>query len=105
MGRFEEARASLEKVIDLEPDSVRAHIMLGRVFELLSQPAAAAAQFTAALELAPDDLAAWLGLATARLELGELPGARQALERARNLAPDHPQVIELDRRIATEGDR
>ncbi|MGB5293592.1 MAG: tetratricopeptide repeat protein, partial [Thermoanaerobaculia bacterium] len=96
---------SLEMVIELEPDSLRARLMLGRVFELLSQPAAAAAQFTAALELAPDELAAWLGLARARLLLDELPAAREALERALSLAPDHPQVVELDRQMATEGDR
>ncbi|MGB5552256.1 MAG: tetratricopeptide repeat protein, partial [Thermoanaerobaculia bacterium] len=59
----------------------------------------------AALELAPDELAAWLGLARARLLLDELPAAREALERARSLAPDHPQVVELDRQMATEGDR
>lgn len=104
MGRYEEARSALERVVDLEPDNVRAHLMLGRVLNLLRRHEAAAAEYLIVLGSNPDDLQACLGLAEARLGYGDVPGAREFLERARALSPQHPGVIQLVRELEREVD-
>lgn len=53
---------------------------------------AAAGHFARAAELEPAQPAAWLALGIARRELGDAPGALEALERARDLHPGLPQV-------------
>ncbi len=47
----------------------------------------------ARLENDPDDLQGWLMLGRSRMVLQEMPLARQAFERAKELAPDDPDVL------------
>ena len=56
----------------------------------------AAALLELALRLRPDSPAAWLSVVRAQLVLRDVPAARQALERARGLAPGDPWVHLLE---------
>ncbi|MGH9464484.1 MAG: tetratricopeptide repeat protein, partial [Thermoanaerobaculia bacterium] len=80
----------------LQADLARAYLAVGR-----PQDALAACRRLA--ELRPSDVAGALCAGDALLRLGRLEEARAALARARALAPHHPDVRELEDRLAEDG--
>jgi hypothetical protein len=75
--RFEEAEATYSEALDLDQKNVPAHLGMGRLASLLSQPQQAARHFSAAYQLAPRDPDAILAFAN----ILENPGARRTLLR------------------------
>jgi tetratricopeptide (TPR) repeat protein len=55
--------------------------------------------FTASLQIEPDDARTWYQLARVRKKLNDLPGAREAIERALKLKPGQPQFQRLSAQL------
>ena len=68
-----------------------------------ARAAEAAARFRRLAEERPDAPAAWLGLALARLTLGDEAGARAAVRRLLELHPRSPAAAALGRRLMRSG--
>jgi len=84
--RWEEALAALDSARRYDARTTASLIWAGRIRSRLGQWRAAAEDYSAAVEQAPGDLAAWLGLALASAEAGDAEGAGEALDRAERLA-------------------
>ena len=85
----EEARAAYEKVLQLDPDHVDAHVNLGRLLHEDGAPAAAEKHYRVALDLDPEHETAAFNLGVALEDLGRLRDAVQAYERAIGVDPDN----------------
>ncbi len=72
------ARALFERSLATNPDQELAHFNLGWLL-VTADPAAAAPHFLAAARLVPEKGGVYFGLALARLNLGDRPGATRAL--------------------------
>lgn len=84
------ARAAYDRAVATAPDrasEVFARKELASTLLLWDQRPAAAAELTRVTELTPDDPGAWHDLGIVRHALGDVAGARTALERARALRP------------------
>jgi protein O-mannosyl-transferase len=68
-------------------EAARAHNNLATVMRDSNQPAAAIAEFSAALRLDPDELTSLLGRATLEYRQGDLQGAEKDLRRVSQIAP------------------
>jgi hypothetical protein len=70
------------------PHDAEPRVARGKALQNLQQPRAAAAAFQDALQLAPDDSAAWYGLAIAYSALGDKPALREAQAKLESLDDD-----------------
>lgn len=108
--RGEPARAleHFDSVLERMAGNPPALVRSGRAALELDQPRIAAARFARATELVPDWAAAWEGLGRARLRLGELDEAVEALQRAVELQPRattiHMPLAQALRRRGAPGD-
>jgi hypothetical protein len=80
------------------PQDAEPLVARGKASQKLHRPHAAAAAFRVALRLAPDDPAAWYGLAIAYSALGDKPALREARAKLESL--DGDLVASLDHDIA-----
>ncbi|MEW6282983.1 MAG: tetratricopeptide repeat protein, partial [Candidatus Eremiobacterota bacterium] len=83
--RFDESLAAFDRVVELEPDHLRAVSNRGDLLGRLGRAEEAVAAYERALELAPQDARLWVRLGQARLDLGQNPEALKALDRALEL--------------------
>jgi tetratricopeptide (TPR) repeat protein len=86
-GRFPEAAAQLEKVLQQVPESFEAHELLGMVYAGESQDQLAKQHLQAAVRIKPDSAAARTNLAANLIRLGDVEGARQQLKKAVAIEP------------------
>lgn len=77
------------------PDSLEFRLMRARVWADEGEAAQAVARFETLIESAPQDVAAWYGLARASLRAGRLERAQQAVARLDALDPATPLVETL----------
>jgi Flp pilus assembly protein TadD len=82
---------SLARFQELEPDSVRSHVLLGNIYHQLERDDDAQAEYQKALALAPADPAATLGLATSYLDNYNSKGAMALARGALDRNPDDPE--------------
>jgi tetratricopeptide (TPR) repeat protein len=68
-GRLEDAVAHLERVVSLVPDDLAARLRLGRAVLAIGRPQKARREFSASLEISPNEDAAKLGLEAAEAAL------------------------------------
>jgi len=108
-GHPEAARAGYERAVSLLGGHAPFRFQLGR-FYLRGDPRPgkvtlplAATQLAAAVRIDPAFVEAFVELGAARLGLGEVNGARHALEKARLLAPEDPTVLAAFGRLALAG--
>ena len=90
-GKLDAAVDHFSKGIQLEngsPTAARLHYLRGRVFRQQDLLEKAASDFEKAVLLEPNNSKAFLELGTIRAELGNGPGALEALQKAAHLAPD-----------------
>ncbi|MDH3525356.1 MAG: sulfatase-like hydrolase/transferase, partial [Acidobacteriota bacterium] len=97
-GQAEEARGELKAATAAAPFSPRAHYNLGLLELRAGRAEEAAAAFGRALRYERPYPAASLGLASARIELGDLDAAREELERLVAEARQ-PEAVEQARRL------
>jgi predicted TPR repeat methyltransferase len=91
-GDAQNAVRYLKAALELRPDDVAIHRALGVALDRVHDFAAAEAHWRAVLAVYPDDASAlgWLG--TCLISLERKDEARVLLERALELAPDHPNL-------------
>ncbi len=98
--RDTEALAALEQAFQHDPQNAQILTDMGDILlRNLGKDAEALARFRQAVEVAPLSLLAHLKLADAHLLLGNRTAAAAALDNARRLAPDNPNVLALDRAL------
>jgi len=83
------AQAALQRSIALEPDSWRAHILLGDIFSQRKQWDSAVSHYQAAVRLQPKGAALYLGLGTVFWKTGQNEDAETALKQALSQDPDN----------------
>jgi tetratricopeptide (TPR) repeat protein len=83
---------SLARFQQLEPDSVRGHVLLGDIYQQLERFDDAQAEYQKALATAPADRGAMLGLASAYLSNYNAQGAMVIAKKALADAPDDPEL-------------
>lgn len=103
LNRFDDALTSLARNLKIDGGNPSAETFSGDLCLQLRRHAKAVVHFENATRLEPNFLPAWIGLTRAHAGLGEtdashLALARRALEKARDIAPNHPNV----RRLADE---
>lgn len=87
-GSPEEARGTLERALEIDPDYTAAWIRLGDTLLDLNEPEAAKAAFDRATELGGESAAARFGLGRAHAALGDDAAAARDLRRALELQPE-----------------
>jgi tetratricopeptide (TPR) repeat protein len=83
---------SLARFQQLEPDSVRSHVLLGDIYQQLERFDEAQAEYQKALAVSPSDRGAMLGLASAYLSNYNALGAMAVVQKALVRAPDDPEL-------------
>ena len=91
------ALKSLARFQQLESNSARSHVLLGDIYNQLDRYDDAQAEYSKALDIAPGDPAATLGLALAYLSNNNL---EKAMETARTALEHHPQDPDLNLIVA-----
>ena len=83
---------SLARFQQLEPDSVRSHVLLGDIYQQLERFDDAEVEYQKALAVSASDRAAMLGLASAYLYNYNSKGAMSLAQKALADAPDDPDL-------------
>jgi tetratricopeptide (TPR) repeat protein len=83
---------SLARFQQLDPDSVRSHVLLGDICQQLERFDDAEAEYQKALAVSPSDHAAMLGLASAYLNNYNSKGALSLAQKALADAPNDPEL-------------
>jgi tetratricopeptide (TPR) repeat protein len=91
-GNTEDALATINKALSLDPRSAQANCALGLCQQKLGRLREAADAFAASEQLAPEMVDGPLNLGFTLEALQDLTGARRALLRASALAPDDPEI-------------
>jgi len=89
---LDQSLTALTRAVELEPDSPRAHLILGESLRDSEKLADAIPEYQAAIRLAPKMEAAYLGLATAYWKEGDFDEALPQLRRALELSPGDPEA-------------
>ncbi len=90
--RYDSAAEHLLKAIAKDDRDSRSWVLLGQVYLRLDRPYKAAVGYLRALDLGPRNDSAWLGLARALKAVGDLPGAREVLDRTVLVNPTLPEA-------------
>ncbi len=99
LGRYEEATESMEEALRLEVRNPQIYLGLAVLYEALGRLTQVRELYLRAIGQWPDLLPAHLGLGSAALALGRFDEAESALAAARALAPDAPEVVDLEQRL------
>jgi superkiller protein 3 len=91
-GLIDPARQSLERALELDPDSHLAHFQFGNVLLSSGNAQGATQSYRRAIDLDDKFAPAYVNLASALLMDGNLGHARKAYERALALSPDDGQA-------------
>ena len=83
---------SLARFQQVEPDSARSHILLGDIDRQRERYDDAIAEYRKALAVSPDNLAALLGLATAKLNNNDIDDALSVVGAALAVSPSDPDA-------------
>jgi tetratricopeptide (TPR) repeat protein len=83
---------ALERYEQLEPHSERSHLLLGDIYVQRERYDDAESEYQKALDIAPGDPAALLGLASAYLRGSNIPKAVENAQLALQKLPDDPEV-------------
>lgn len=98
--RFAEAVDSIEIAVGLEAENPQHRLMAASLTERTGDLERAYAHYLSADELVPDQLPIRIGLARTAIGLGRGEAAASAIDAAAELAPGHPAIDELRRRLA-----
>ncbi|HET9888366.1 MAG TPA: tetratricopeptide repeat protein [bacterium] len=94
-GDVEQAVQKLQASLQLEERNAGAHCNLGIAYLAQREPQRAAQELERAAQLDPTLVQAPYHLARARIQLGDLLGAREAMQRVLVLAPNHPDAVKV----------
>lgn len=88
-GRFPQAAAALESLLQQAPDRFEIHELLGLTYAQLSEDAKSAQHLEAAVRLNPKSASAHTNLAVSRVHAGKLASAESEFKRALELEPQN----------------
>lgn len=91
-GRFPAAIATLNQLIEMEPEFAEAYHQRGTALQLARDVGGALSSYEQAVVLEPSHFAAWCGVGRTQAELGRLGEAVMAYRRAMYLHPTLPGV-------------
>jgi type IV pilus assembly protein PilF len=100
MGRKDEGVAELRGCVAAAPRYCEGRRELGRIFLSEGRPKEAIEQFTAYADACKSTADAQLQLATARMKVGDVAGARSAFERCRELGEGRPEGDDCARSLS-----
>jgi len=83
---------SLARFQQLEPNSARSHILLGDIYRQRQRYDDAQKEYSKALDLSPNDVAALLGLATAYFDDANIARTIEIAHKALVQSPDDPEI-------------
>jgi serine/threonine-protein kinase len=89
---FEDARATLQRSLGVQPGNLWAQGKLGEI-ELLHGSASEAARIFADLADKSGHISDWANLGLAQQLLGDFASAEQSFRRSESLAPEHPYIL------------
>lgn len=93
------------KALTLDPDLAEARLRLAETYLNLHRNAESDQEFRAYTRLRPEDPTGWTGAGRNAAEMGDVPAARQAFERALALTPNHTDAsLEIATLDLREGD-
>ncbi|NRT55368.1 cellulose biosynthesis protein BcsC [Sphaerotilus uruguayifluvii] len=92
-GDLASAWEAIAPLLQERPAEPRLQMALARMHLSAGEPDTAIALYETVLRERPDELDAWLGLAAAADARKDRDTAEQALEQARRIAPDRPEVL------------
>lgn len=98
-----EAQATLTRLVELRPESAQAHYLLGLAYAQLDNVKALRSELEQSIGLDPEYLAARLALTRLLLTQGDTAAARNQLDTLKTMAPDNPDVMFLEGRLARAG--
>lgn len=86
--RYADAIPHYRQYLERRPEDADSRFWLAESLRLHGDSEASGHEFEAVVETLPEDFRAWIGLTMARLDLRDSDGASQALDHARQVAPD-----------------
>ena len=101
LGRLDEALTSATEAMTIDGNKAGNHGLVGDIYYRLKQYREAEIHLEQALSIEPNLLPALVGLAQTHWELNQQDEARALLQRAQQLAPDHPRVQQLAHQLST----
>jgi len=93
-------RAALQQAIKADPKFILAQYDLGYMDFQGGEDAAAEEHFRFVVQIAPDNVRAWLSLAATLATEGKVAEAQQAVASALKIDPNHAGALELSRKLA-----
>jgi YaiO family outer membrane protein len=93
-GRYDEALTAFQEVVAANPNDLQARLAIARLHMRMNHPDRAEAVYQGVRLDDTTNLEAVLGVADARIAQWRSEDALEALERAEELAPDDPRVLE-----------
>jgi len=94
-GDYPNARLAFERLIGLRPEAPQPHHNLGMVFRGLGETEKERLEFEKAIEMAPSFLEPRIELTRMFFRLNDRAGVEDALAALKKLAPEHPEVLQL----------
>jgi Tfp pilus assembly protein PilF len=94
-GRIEQAGECCQEALQIQPDMVQAHFLVGLVGLETKDRATAFRAFQSVVKLDPDHAAAWAQLARMYMQEGQVNKADAALRETQRIRPTDPLVLDL----------
>ncbi len=94
-GLYQKSEIFLKAALEQNPNYPNAHLGLGLVYEAMDNYSAAVAELEKFVAINPGSADGWASLVKAYMRKGDLPGARETLERALQRHPESTQLQEL----------
>ncbi len=101
LGRLDEALVSAQEAMHIDGNKAGNHGLVGDILYRLQQYADAETHLTEALSLDPNLLPALVGLAQTKWAMDNREEAQQLLQRAQQMAPNHPRVQQIAREFSS----
>jgi putative PEP-CTERM system TPR-repeat lipoprotein len=106
LGQYRDAIFSFERLSEMVPDAPQPHYHLGLAYRGLGDSEKMVAEFEKAVEISPAYVEPRIELARAMLHARNRDAAIKQLEILRELAPHHPEVVQLEAvRVRFDGDQ
>ena len=87
-----EAQHAMSRAVEIDPDNVKAHMMLAESFRSAGQKDKSVAEYDAILHSHPNFTPALIGKANTYWKFAEVDEAMETIEKVRRLAPDDPEA-------------
>lgn len=100
--RYNQALVTLERLISLRPNVAHYHYLLSKAYAGLGETARIFPALKRVIELDPEHFYARIAFARLALLSGQASLAEQRLEELRAIAPDNPDVLQLQMQLARQ---